>query len=231
MRKSIALILTVLLLSVSGNVTAHNDRTCASMEVLEKELASDPTLQSRMDAIESFTAAYIKNQQTNSSTQKTHATITIPVVFHVVYNTAAQNVSDAMIQAQLDVLNKDFSATNSDIGSVPSAFAGLVANTGIQFCLAQRDPNGNPTTGIVRVQTTKSSFTSSNAVKYTAQGGSNIWDRTKYLNIWVCNLVMPNFRAVLPQRMASWFYIPVYPAERLPIIMGAAPVRTKLATG
>jgi len=58
----------------------------------------------------------------------------------------------------------------------------------IQFCLASRDPNGNPTTGIQRRQTTATSFSTNNSVKYFAQGGLDAWPSGSYLNIWVCNL-------------------------------------------
>src|SRR5689334_10537598 len=53
----------------------------------------------------------------------------IPVVVHVVHNTAAQNISDAQINSQIDVLNHDYRRMNADIGTVPAAFAGLTADT------------------------------------------------------------------------------------------------------
>ena len=46
----------------------------------------------------------------------------IPVVVHVVYRTAAENISDAQVQSQIDVLNEDFRMRNSDVGTVPAAF-------------------------------------------------------------------------------------------------------------
>ena len=42
-------------------------------------------------------------------------TVEIPVVFNVIYKTTADNLSDAILQEQIDILNKDYSATNSDI--------------------------------------------------------------------------------------------------------------------
>ncbi len=114
--------------------------------------------------------------------------VTIPVVFHVVYNTTAQNISDAKCIAQLNQLNLDFARLNTDAGNTPAAFSGLAANTQVQFCLAQRDPSGNATTGIIHKSTTSTSFSSNDNVKRTANGGDNAWDATKYLNIWTCNL-------------------------------------------
>lgn len=162
-------------------------RKCASNDILQQQLANDPGRAAVMQQIENQTAAYIIEQQKNHG-NTTQSIVTIPVVFHVVYNTAAQNISDAKCIAQLNQLNLDYSKMNSDAGNVPAAFAGLAANTQIQFCLAQRDPNGLATTGIIHKSTTTTSFSSNDNVKKNNTGGDAAWDATKYLNIWTCNL-------------------------------------------
>ncbi len=159
-------------------------RICGSMEVLEQEIANDPQRLERLNALEQHTHAFAADFDPHGQ----RAVITIPTVVHVVWNTAAQNISDALVNAQIAQLNADFAKLNSDASTIPSLFAGLAANTEIQFCLAQRDPNGNPTNGIVRRQTGTASFSSNNAVKFTAQGGSDAWPASSYLNLWVCNL-------------------------------------------
>lgn len=115
---------------------------------------------------------------------------TIPVVVHVVYNpnSPEQNISDAQIQSQIDVLNKDFRATNPDVASVPAPFKPLVADARIEFVLATTDPSGNPTTGIIRKATTEAAFMDDERVKYDATGGSDAWPSDRYLNMWVCLL-------------------------------------------
>jgi len=114
---------------------------------------------------------------------------TIPVVVHVLYNTPQQNISDAQIASQFTALNKDYSKTNDNfLTSTPAAFQGLAGNAQIQFVLAKRDPNGNPTTGITRTATNKISFDEHDDMKFTARGGIEGWDPSKYLNIWVCNI-------------------------------------------
>ncbi|MBX7180827.1 MAG: T9SS type A sorting domain-containing protein [Bacteroidia bacterium] len=177
------LVASILSVLSTTAVWAQQVRNCGTMEYLEYQMQNDPALSEKMQEIEHFTNQFIAS---NQGTAK--AIVTIPVVFHVVYNTSAQNISDALILAQLDQLNKDYARLNSDAGSTPSAFQSLAVNTNIQFCMAQRDPSGNATTGIVRKSTTVTSFSSNDAVKYTAQGGDNAWDATKYFNIWVCNL-------------------------------------------
>ena len=111
--------------------------------------------------------------------------VTIPVVFHVLYANSTQNISDAQIQSQLDILNADFRRTNSDQDNV---WGSVAADTEIEFCLASFDPNGAPTNGILRVPTSVSSFGSNDAMKFSSQGGSDAWPASDYLNYWVCNL-------------------------------------------
>jgi hypothetical protein len=55
-----------------------------------------------------------------------------PVIVNVLYRTAAE-ISDAQIQSQIDVLNDDFNATNSDFNSVPALFSGVATNVGISL--------------------------------------------------------------------------------------------------
>jgi hypothetical protein len=114
--------------------------------------------------------------------------ITIPVVVHVVYKKQRENISDAQVKSEIAVLNKDFRATNGDKSKVPPVWKGLVADANIQFALATKDPQGKPTNGVTRRQTTKDSFGTGDAVKKRAQGGANAWPSDRYLNLWVCNL-------------------------------------------
>ena len=58
----------------------------------------------------------------------------------------------------------------------------------IEFCMATVDPDGNPTTGIVRIPTTSSSFGISDDVKFTFPGGDDAWPADEYMNMWSCDL-------------------------------------------
>ncbi|WP_159437481.1 M43 family zinc metalloprotease [Hymenobacter daecheongensis] len=171
-------------LAAIGNQPAAPSRNCSTMEVLEAQLAADPALAQRMRGIERHTAQVLANPTAN----RLAGTVTIPVVVHVVYNTAAQNVSQAQIDAQIRVLNEDYARTNADANLVPSLFAGVASGTNVQFVLAKRDPNGAATTGVVRRSTKTRTFSSNDFVKYTSKGGSDAWPRDKYLNLWLCNL-------------------------------------------
>lgn len=170
--------------TVSGNAQSKSE-SCATTEHLKEQLASDPGLRARMGAIEEDIQTRISNHAQQRTTSEL---VTIPVVVHVIYNTAEQNISDAQIQSQIDVLNEDFTKTNADRVNTPAVFQTYAANANIRFVLAKRDPNGNATTGITRTQTSSTSFSSNNYVKFNSYGGHDAWATSQYLNIWVCNL-------------------------------------------
>ena len=114
--------------------------------------------------------------------------VRIPVVVHVVHRAAEENISDAQVKSQIDVLNKDFRAKNSDKSKVPAVWKSLVIDSNIEFELAKRDPKGKQTTGITRTATTAEGFGPNDEVKARKTGGVAPWPADRYLNIWVCNL-------------------------------------------
>lgn len=136
----------------------------------------------------------VKIDQQLKGASKSQATLVVPVVFHIVWNTTAQNIHDSMIFQQLAIMNNDFQRKNADTVNTPAAFQAASGGMDIVFCLAQRTPSGQATNGIVRVQTSNTSFASPTSysvpdpVKRTSMNGSDSWDPSKYLNIWICNL-------------------------------------------
>ncbi|MBL4577980.1 MAG: hypothetical protein JKX74_05870, partial [Flavobacteriales bacterium] len=153
--------LLLVFLCLSEITTAQQSRDCGTMQNLDELLQKDPDMRFRMGAIERHTAGFLRSNSQNQS----QAVKTIPVVVHIVYNLSSQNISDAQVQSQLAVLNADFRRTNSDASNTPNYFANIAADIQIEFCLAVRDPSGNPTTGITRTQTSSSSFSTNNYVK------------------------------------------------------------------
>lgn len=160
-------------------------RTCGTYEVHKRFLERDPNYGKRLAEIEWFTREYVKK---NAKTGLRAGIVKIPVVVHVVYNTDAQNISDAQIQSQITVLNEDYRGLNADASSIPNEFQSFLGDARIEFQLAVRDPDCNATTGITRTNTTTALFTTNDDVKSDANGGHDPWPRDKYLNIWVCNL-------------------------------------------
>jgi hypothetical protein len=162
---------------VVTNEPAPAVRQCAAYDVLEEQLRQDPSLQQKMDAIESFTRDFQNNPQ--ASRLLPNGIMEIPVVVNVLYKTASENVSDAQVQSQIDVLNEDFSAHNNDYSNIPSVFQS--AGSGdckIKFVLQN----------VVRKETNKSSWGTNDAMKKSNQGGIAPTSPATTLNIWVCTL-------------------------------------------
>jgi hypothetical protein len=113
--------------------------------------------------------------------------IRIPVVVHLLYNNAAQNITDAQIKSGIAALNRDFRKQNSDTNSIPQAFKQLAADVEIEFHLATTDPKGAATTGIVRKATGVPAWNMDDKIKFSAEGGDDAWDSKSYLNIWLGN--------------------------------------------
>ncbi|WP_224744186.1 M43 family zinc metalloprotease [Pontibacter aquaedesilientis] len=163
------------------------ERSCATDSYLEVMKQQDPGFEQRYKL--TLEAVQQAMRQRPAGQHLRQATVTVPVVFHVVYNKQGENIRDEQILSQLAVLNEDFRRMNADTTNTPAYFRSLAADTQIEFCLAIVDPQGNPTTGITRTQTSKESFSFfSDLVKSTANGGIDGWDHTQYLNIWICNL-------------------------------------------
>ena len=180
-----AVALGLLGLALTTHSAQAQKRSCASVDVLQQQLAADPGLAARMAAINNQAVMYAAKQAGTAQRSTVAVSVTIPVVVHVLYSTASENISDAQIQSQIDVLNEDYHKLNPDYTKTPSAFAGLVADIGIQFTLAKRTPAGVATTGIERKSSTTTSWGTADKIKSTSTGGLNAWDATKYLNLWV----------------------------------------------
>lgn len=122
------------------------------------------------------------------------STLVVPLVFHIVYNSNNENIHDSLIYQQIQILNDDFKRMNADTVNTPVAFQSVAGAMDIEFCLATLDPDGNPTDGILRIQTSETSFSSVTSysvpdpVKHNSSGGSDAWPTNVYMNIWICNL-------------------------------------------
>ena len=151
-------------------------KRCATHEVLQADLKENPLLKKRMDDIEIFTEDAIR---TNKIGRLVNGTIVIPVVVHVIYRTAAENISDAQVASQIDILNEDFSNTNADRTTVPAEFQDEQTSVGVKFVLDR----------IIRKQSSKKSWPYNHSMKSAKQGGSDPIDPSQYLNAWLVNKI------------------------------------------
>lgn len=182
-----------------GNGISFGQEKCG-LDITTRELISkNPELANLLDehSKEAKLRAETYEMQMVNSANKTTAQVAVPVVFHIVLN---QSQIDAMgglqtiylrVKSQMDVINNDYNARNSDSFAIPAGFKPLYGNPGISFGLAHTKPDGTGTDGIeVKIvpESTVGFDAHANTPKKTAYGGLDPWDNTKYLNIWVINL-------------------------------------------
>lgn len=162
----------------------------------------------------------IEQHVSNKTANKSQQAYTIPVIIHVIHGGqnvgTYPNLAQAQLNSQIQVLNNDFAGTGFNTGNYPAtAFATwaatnnispnsldangrvAIANTGVQFCLAQIDPNGNVLAepGIERKNYNNYGWGNPASPSLDYTGFKNlmdgtikpqtIWDVTRYLNIWV----------------------------------------------
>lgn len=174
-------------------MNAQQIHRCSTTEYIDYLSESNPTIKQAIQ--NSFDVAKLHATSQNLLKSTTPSILyRIPVVFHIVYNAPEENASDSLIFSQLDVLNKDFRKLNADTINHRPIFKDRASDVGFDFFLATIDPNGNPTTGITRTQTSVTSFggffpstAELDKVKSASTDGIDAWDTDNYLNIWVCN--------------------------------------------
>lgn len=159
-------------------------RKCGAMEVHHRLLEHYEPFRRAQADLEDHT----RLRRSMAAPFRVAKAIDIPVVVHVVWNVASENISDAQVSSQIDALNRDYGAQNADRATTPDCWKGLVTDAQIRFHLARVDPSGAATNGIKRAQTAKTGFDNDDSVKSSAQGGADAWPTDRYLNLWACTL-------------------------------------------
>ncbi|MEO5571738.1 MAG: M43 family zinc metalloprotease [Bacteroidia bacterium] len=181
MKKNLLVLVTILLYSlitIPGTYAQSDVRQfCATTEMNAKALAKHPEYAANQAKLEKQTADYAK-QVIQSGNQKIQGVVyIIPVVFHVIHQWGAENISDAQIIDAVNVLNRDYRKLNADTNVIIPSFTGIASDAEIEFRLAQLDPSGNCTNGIDRIVSPLT-----NAADDASK--LNNWPQNKYLNIW-----------------------------------------------
>jgi hypothetical protein len=162
---------------------------CGTMPVLENAFKRNPSLRAKFEKqTHEIQQTVIKRKSVAQPLRIYQDVVYVPIVFHIVLTNPAL-VTDAQVYAQLDTLNKDFAGMNNNAINIPAAFKPLFGKSHIQFKLAQRTPDDEPTTGIVRTITTRVAFSTFDAsLKYSSLNGDDAWDHDRFLNVWITNL-------------------------------------------
>ncbi len=170
----------------------NNNEKCGTDIWLKNVFINHPIIKSiyqnnELKLANAITNAITLQKESNSSVVSNNTIYTFPVVFHVVLSKDLMTfVTDKQLQQEINELNLDFSGLNSDSTNIPPAFQLVRGHSTFRFCLARRDPNNKPSTGIVRVvANTPSNITANDPIKVSALGGSDAWDPDRYINIWI----------------------------------------------
>ena len=199
MKNFLSIAITFGVMALCGADVNAQERVCGN-ELLMQETMSNPADKARLEEYfrqydaENKAMAEQSARSASKGSASEYVTVTIPVVFHIVLTQAQINQLGGTagivdrINTQLDVINEDFNAKNADLASVPPAFQSSIGNAAIHFGLAKRDAQGKAKIGIV-YEVKDPSFTgygyNDYSVKRKIMGGSDPWDNTKYLNVWV----------------------------------------------
>jgi hypothetical protein len=159
-------------------------RACGTMEAHHRLLERSALYSQNLLELEEFTS----RSGPAAWAAARRGVTTIPVVVHVVASKDSDKLSDEQVKSQIEVLNEDFRAHNADRKNVPAVWKDLIADCQVEFALAKRDPNNAASSGIVRVKTSRKSFTNDDSVKSARGGGADPWPSDRYLNIWTCAL-------------------------------------------
>jgi hypothetical protein len=189
MKKYSNLILLIIALLFFKMESKAQTAECATDYIHNNLMKTDSVYRNKLLVLESQVGDIIKNQATNKLTSIIYR---IPVVVHVIHLGealgTASNISDIQIQQAIAGLNDRFRNVNS-----------LGVDVELEFCLASKDPNGNSTNGIKRVNgssvpnysvtgITPTGNPCSGAVANTIKDLSR-WPVSDYYNIWVVSKI------------------------------------------
>jgi hypothetical protein len=177
-----------LILALPFNNATAQER-CATVPYT-KQLQQRNILREDKSQFEEWLRRRISERRVQMDAQQRQAvTYRVPVIVHVVHNGepvgTGSNISDEQILSQIAVLNRDFRRLNADAVNTPAAFLPVAGSLDIEFVLAKQTPEGQPTTGIVRVQGTQSEWTVNDSYELKSL---SYWPAEDYLNIWVTTL-------------------------------------------
>lgn len=170
--------------------TVRAQRTCATTEVNQLNKTTEQ-IHLEKEAFEKWMVQRQALVVTQNALQATSETTVyqIPVVVHIIHNGEAEgvgfNITKEQIDAQIAALNIDFRHLNPDSVNTPAIFQPLMADIGLEFVLAKRDPDGLPTNGIIRKDGNQAVWTFSENSELKAL---SYWSSDDYFNIWVAPL-------------------------------------------
>lgn len=165
---------------------------CGTSASHAQRLANDPAYAHRHSTFEEAMRQHVLFGAQSGD----RSLVVVPIVVHIIHDGGWENIPDAQVLTAISHLNEGFANTGY-------YDPGTGVDTGIQFCLALRDPEGGFSTGINRVQ---SPFT--DMVKETEDQTLKSlidWDPSNYVNIWVVRSITSQSQG---PGVAGYAYLP-----------------------
>ena len=206
--KKVNLLLVCLMFTLSAfaqtfEVTPDGNpvKKCHTVDAYENYIQQNPDAGTLND-FEQWLDPLVKEYKLQAAQGSTEAVTTIPIIFHVIHNGESvgtgDNISAALIQAQVDQLNNDFRRI---VGTSGYNTNSVGADTELEFCLATVDESGNTLAepGINRINRNTVGWS---APPYgTCQGGNfgdayientikpqSQWNPNDYFNCWAMDI-------------------------------------------
>lgn len=168
--------LAMLALACAAGTSFAQTQPCGTDEHYHQLLKQHPEL---VELEEQFEMQVARGLAAKGTAAPDTATYDIPLVIHVVhdYGVNAEFLNDNAIYEAVQNWALAFVKKNADTSAVITPFIPYIGNAKIRLHLATKDPNGNPTKGVVRHY----SYLTNNG---NDQSKFSSWPNNKYLNIW-----------------------------------------------
>ncbi|MEQ8907675.1 MAG: M43 family zinc metalloprotease [Vicingaceae bacterium] len=178
----------IVFLLYSFNATAQSLEECATDQKHRQLLQNDPEYAQRIQQNEQLIQHYLRSHDVSKSS----GVLQIPLVIHVIHTGQSvgvgANISMNQVTSAIDTLNARY-----------NNLQGSSVDTDIEFVLAQRDPNGNATNGVVRVDGSSVPLYATEGIGDGTTGANEIavknlsrWPNTQYYNVWVVTEIEDN---------------------------------------
>ena len=209
-------------LLVAVSLKAQQVQPCGTYQAREYYLKNVPGYAAKLNAAEAASRAEYQaflQQQAQSNPAAKNASVssnytyTVPVVFHILHQGeaygTAPNIDDADCIAALAQVNSDYARMGSDTGLIDPLFKPLYEDAHMHFMLAQKDPNGNCTNGIIHHYDNKTQWDQTDLSNYqysTYAAGS--WNPSKYLNIYIVKNIIASGSVVGGGIIVGYTHLP-----------------------
>ncbi len=201
---------------MAASIKAQEIQPCGTYQAREYFIKNLPGYAAKLNAAEAASRAEYQaflQQNAASKTSSVQPTYTVPVVFHILhqgeaYGTGA-NIDDSECISALAQVNSDYGKLGSDVNQIDPLFQPLYEDANMRFVLAQKDPQGNCTNGIIHHFDNNTQWSQGDVFnyKYSTYSAGN-WNPSKYLNIYVVKNIVSGGPVVGGGIIVGYTYLP-----------------------